>query len=149
VLDLRHAPDVASTLGTAIAAKATEMPSASPVALLAHAAGATSAKFPSQKTDETPHTRGPGPDPSAEPDQYGVLKITADPRAALELSGPHFHQLGQTPIVGLRVQAGKYLIVFRNDTFGTPVSAQVMVVAGGNRSVHADFRQAEPAVSVR
>jgi hypothetical protein len=29
------------------------------------------------------------------------------------------------------------------------VSTQVMVVAGATRSVHADFRQAEPAVTVR
>jgi serine/threonine-protein kinase len=153
VLDLQHAPDAAPVLGTAIATKAAETPSAGPVlpALAQPVAVAASAKFSSQKTDETTHTRGPGPgkEPSADPDQFGILKITADPRAAFEVSGPHFHQFGQTPIVGLRVQAGKYVIVFRNDTFGTPVSAQLMVVAGGNRSVHADFRQAEPAVSVR
>jgi serine/threonine protein kinase len=151
VLGLRHSPVAAPALDTSNVPKVLETPSASPVqtALARAVAGAMSAKLPAQKTDETSRTHGPGTDPSAESDQYGVLKITADPRAVLEVSGPHFHQLGQTPIVGLRVQAGKYLIVFRNDTFGTPVSAQVMVVAGGNRSVHADFRQAEPTVNVR
>ena len=93
--------------------------------------------------------RSPAPGASSEAEEFGLLKVTADPRAAVELSGPHFHQLGQTPIVGMKVPTGRYQVVFRNDTFGTPVSAQVVVVAGGTRSVHADFRQAEPTVSVR
>ena len=147
---LQHSPDGVPTLGTSNPPKAVETPSISPAQMaFPHVSiGLTNTRLPSQRADEI-HTRGPATDSSAQPDEYGLLKITADPRAALEVSGPHFHQLGQTPIVGLRVQAGKYLIVFRNDTFGTPVSAQVMVVAGGNRSVHADFRQAEPTVSVR
>jgi len=87
--------------------------------------------------------------PSAEPEQFGMLKITADPRAAVEVSGPHFHQLGQSPILGLKVPVGRYQVVFRNDTFGAPLTAQVTILTGVNRSVHADFRQAEPAVSVR
>ena len=111
-------------------------------------AATTNAKLAPQKADETARSRNPPGDASAAPDQLGVLKITADPRAEVEVNGPHFHQLGQTPIVGLKVMVGKYQIVFRNDTFGAPVTAQVMVVAGGSRSVHADFRQAEPAVSV-
>ncbi|HEY0469844.1 MAG TPA: hypothetical protein VGC79_36915, partial [Polyangiaceae bacterium] len=72
----------------------------------------------------------------------------ADPRAAVEISGPHFQKLGQSPMFGLRVPAGKYQVVFRNDTFGAPLSAQVMILAGVQRSVHADFRQAEPQVSI-
>lgn len=86
---------------------------------------------------------------SADPDEFGVLRITADPRAAVEVSGLNVHELRQTPVLGLKVPAGKYQIIFRNDTFGTPVRAQAMVVAGATRSVHADFRQAEPAVTVR
>jgi hypothetical protein len=86
--------------------------------------------------------------PGAEPSLFGLLKITADPRAAVEVSGPHFHQLGQSPMVGLKVPVGRYQVVFRNDTFGAPLSAQIMIVAGVNRSVHADFRQAEPTVSI-
>ncbi|HYQ17296.1 MAG TPA: hypothetical protein VEQ58_16100, partial [Polyangiaceae bacterium] len=66
-----------------------------------------------------------------------------------EISGPHFHQLGQSPMVGLKVPVGKYQVVFSNDTFGAPLSAQVMILSGVSRSVHADFRQAEPSVSVR
>ncbi len=109
---------------------------------------APNAKGAPQKGDEArPHS--PAPEASEDPEQFGWLKVTADPRAACELSGPHFHQLGQTPIMGLKVPTGRYQVVFRNDTFGTPVTAQVVVVAGGTRSVHADFRQAEPAVTVR
>ena len=101
-----------------------------------------------QKSGETPRSANAHPDSSADPDQYGVLRITADPRATIEVSGSNFHELKQTPVLGLKVPSGKYQIVFRNDTFGTPVNAQVMVVAGASRSVHADFRQAEPTVSV-
>ena len=88
------------------------------------------------------------PAASAEPEQFGLLKVTADPRAAVEVSGPHFHQVGQSPLLGLRVPVGRYQVVFRNETFGAPLNAQVMILSGVSRSVHADFRQAEPAVSV-
>jgi len=117
---------------------------------------------PSQKAELVAHTRaaasttaassgaatsGAASSLDSEP-QFGLLKVTADPRALVEVSGPHFHQAGQSPLVGLKVPVGKYQIVFRNDTFGAPLSAQVMVLSGVSRSVHADFRQAEPAVSV-
>ncbi|MEI9937039.1 MAG: protein kinase [Pseudomonadota bacterium] len=104
-----------------------------------------------QKTEEIARVRVPPSSaaPSAEPEQFGVLKITADPRASVEVSGPHFHQLGQSPIFGLKVPVGRYQVVFRNDTFGAPLNAQVLILSGVSRSVHADFRQAEPAVSVR
>lgn len=86
---------------------------------------------------------------SPEAEQFGVLKITADPGALVEINGPHFHQQARSPIAGLRVPVGKYAIVFRNDTFGAALSTQASVLAGVTRSVHADFRQAEPTVSVR
>jgi hypothetical protein len=78
-----------------------------------------------------------------------VLKLTADPRAIVEVTGPRFQRTGQSPIVGLKVPAGRYQVVFRNDTWGAPLGTQVVVVAGVSRSVHADFRLAEPAISVR
>ena len=90
-----------------------------------------------------------GPSAAAAAAPFGTLKITADPRAVVEVSGPEFHQSGQTPLIGLEVPTGKYQVVFRNDTFGAPLHAQVTIPSGVNRSVHADFRQAEPAVSVR
>jgi len=85
---------------------------------------------------------------SAELEAPGVLKVTADPRAAVELNGAQLHETRQTPVTGWKVPPGRYQLVFRNDTFGAPLTAQVVVVAGANRSVHADFRQAEPTVSV-
>ena len=103
----------------------------------------------SHKPEESAAIRAAVPTVGADPERLGVLKITADPRATVEVSGAHFHQFGQTPLVGLKVPVGRYQIVFRNDTFGVPLSAQVMVVAGAGRGVHADFRQAEPVISVR
>src|SRR6478609_4005704 len=120
------------------AAPGTPAPSPKPEPATAHAHSAPSA--PSAPISAAAS--------SAEPDQFGVLKVTADPRALVEVSGPHFHQAGQSPLIGLKVPVGKYQIVFRNDTFGAPLNAQVMILSGVSRSVHADFRQAEPAVSV-
>jgi serine/threonine-protein kinase len=101
-----------------------------------------------QRPAAVPLDRGPSPVSSA-PAEFGVLKITADPRANVVLTGPNFRQVGQSPMIGLKVPAGRYQVLFRNDTFGAPLNAQVTVASGMNRSVHADFRQAEPAVSVR
>ncbi|HEY4102831.1 MAG TPA: protein kinase [Polyangiaceae bacterium] len=101
-----------------------------------------------QKPSDAPRSANSAQSAAA-PAESGVLRITADPRASVEVSGAGFHDTRQTPLFGLRVPAGKYQIVFRNDTIGTPLSTQVMVVAGASRSVHADFRQAEPTVTVR
>ena len=149
-LPLAHAPDRAEVTPGALASAARSVaavPSATPAAL---APPETQNPKPGpQKAEEVAHVHAAVPVSSAQPEQFGALKITADPRATVEVSGAHFHQLGQSPLVGLRVPVGRYQIVFRNDTYGAPLSAQVMVVAGASRSVHADFRQAEPAVSVR
>ena len=138
-----------------VATRATSSASAHVDALVASALPKASSAFAprprnaSQKPEDTNHERTVVPAPSAEVEQLGALKVTSDPRADVEIDGPHFHQKGQSPIVGLKVPVGRYRVVFRNDTFGAPLATQVMVVAGASRSVHADFRQAEPAVSVR
>jgi serine/threonine-protein kinase len=98
---------------------------------------------------DSSHTRPPALAASAEPEQFGVLKLTADPRAVVEVSGPHFQRSAQSPVVGLKLPVGRYRVVFRNDTWGAPLGTQVVVVAGVSRSVHADFRLAEPTISVR
>ena len=102
-----------------------------------------------QKSAEIPQIASAPPEASADAEASGVLRITADPRAAIEMSGANFHALRQTPVLGLRVPAGTYQLVFRNETFGAPIRAEVTVVGGATRSVHADFRQAEPTVVVR
>jgi serine/threonine-protein kinase len=101
-----------------------------------------------QKTPEIPQPASLRPETSADAEQAGVLRITADPRASVEVSGANFHALRQTPVLGLKVPTGTYQLVFRNETFGAPINAQVTVVDGATRSVHADFRQAEPTVAV-
>ena len=125
------------------------LPAASETPVVAAPAAVQSSRPASRKAAESAPIRTAVPGASAGPEPVGALKITADPRATVEVSGAHFQQFGQTPLVGLKVPVGRYQIVFRNDTFGAPLSAQVMVVAGATRSVHADFRQAEPAISVR
>jgi eukaryotic-like serine/threonine-protein kinase len=136
----------ASARPPALAVVSAESTPEPPRATPSTALPATSTK----KNEEAPrfHALASGV-PSAEPAQFGLLKITADPRAAVEISGPRFHQRGESPMVGLKVPVGRYRVVFRNDTFGAPLSSEVMILTGVNRSVHADFRQAEPAISVR
>jgi hypothetical protein len=102
-----------------------------------------------QKNADIPAIASVRAETSADAEPSGVLRITADPRAAIEVSGANFHALRQTPVLGLKVPSGTYQLVFRNETFGTPIQAQVTVVAGATRSVHADFRQAEPTIAVR
>ncbi|HTA92559.1 MAG TPA: protein kinase [Polyangiaceae bacterium] len=138
-----------SPLADSVAAAAKPASSGPPSATKAIRAALLTSKPPPQKLGESTRMTNAHSAASSDPDQLGVLRITADPRAAVEVSGPTFHDLRQTPVLGFKVPAGKYQIIFRNDTFGTPVSTQVMVVAGATRSVHADFRQAEPAVTVR
>jgi len=102
-----------------------------------------------QKGAEIPQIASDRAEASVDAEPSGVLRITADPRASIEVSGANFHALRQTPVLGLRVPTGTYQLVFRNETFGAPIQAQVTVVGGATRSVHADFRQAEPTVAVR
>ena len=110
---------------------------------------APASRSPLQRSADSPRPRASASAAPAPPEQFGVLKITADPGADVVVTGPHFQQAGHSPILGLKLPIGKYRIAFRNDTFGAALGAEVMVVAGVSRSVHADFRQAEPAVSVR
>ena len=98
---------------------------------------------------DAPRARVAASAASAEPEQFGALKLTADPPAFVEVSGPHFQRSARSPIVALKVPVGRYQVVFKNDTWGAPLGTQVVVVAGVSRSVHADFRLTEPAISVR
>jgi hypothetical protein len=49
----------------------------------------------------------------------------------------------------LKLASGVYVLTFRNDTYGQPVVTRVTLAPGVARSVHVDFREAEPRVSVR
>jgi hypothetical protein len=77
------------------------------------------------------------------------LRLTADPQATVTVVGAHVSQTHLTPVSSLKLPPGAYSVTFRSPTFGAPVVAQVELSPGASRSVHADFRAAEPTVSVR
>jgi len=78
-----------------------------------------------------------------------ALRLTADPGARVRVLGRGFERALTTPVRELRLPAGAYTITFENVTYAAPVRAEVIVEEGARRSVHADFREAEPRVSVR
>jgi len=86
---------------------------------------------------------------SADVAALGQLRLTADPQATVTIVGARVSQTHVTPVPGLKLPPGSYSLTFRSPTFGAPVAAQVELSAGVLRSVHADFRAAEPTVSVR
>jgi eukaryotic-like serine/threonine-protein kinase len=78
-----------------------------------------------------------------------LLRLTADPRASVTIVGARVSQTHATPVSSLKLPPGSYSVTFRSPTFGAPVVTQVELDAGTSRSVHADFRAAEPTVTVR
>jgi hypothetical protein len=83
------------------------------------------------------------------PERSGTLRLTADPEAVVSIDGEGLHQTRTTPVRSLALKPGTYRITFRNGTYGPPVAAPVTVTTGSARSVHVDFRQVEPRVTVR
>jgi hypothetical protein len=77
------------------------------------------------------------------------LRLTADPPASVSLQGASGLRAFTTPVRELSVPPGVYVLTFRNDTDGMPVVTRVNMEAGAERSVHVDFREVEPRVSVR
>lgn len=91
--------------------------------------------------------RSPGSEEA--PAASGRIRLTADPPASVTLQGPSGLRAFTTPVRDLSLPPGVYVVTFRNDTYGMPVVARVNVDADGERSVHVDFREVEPRVSVR
>jgi len=91
----------------------------------------------------------PPPTPAMPVVESGTLKLTADPPAVVTVEGPGFSQTSPTPLRSLPVPPGTYRVTFRSETYGSPVTSQVTLVAGARRSVHADFRAAVPTITVR
>jgi eukaryotic-like serine/threonine-protein kinase len=92
------------------------------------------------------------PPGSASPDEVAataLLRLTADPKASVTIVGARVSQTHVTPVSSLKLPPGSYSVAFRSPTFGAPVVAHVDLPAGTSRSVHADFRAAEPTVTVR
>jgi serine/threonine protein kinase len=77
------------------------------------------------------------------------LQLTSDPPASVGLRGSGQNRRLSTPVRELRLPAGAYTVTFESATYGVPVSTRVVIEEGTRRSVHADFREAEPKITVR
>jgi hypothetical protein len=75
--------------------------------------------------------------------------LTADPVARVSVHGEGLSRVLTTPVRELKLPAGAYTVRFESATYGSPVSTHVTLLDGAMRSVHADFREAEPRISVR
>jgi hypothetical protein len=77
------------------------------------------------------------------------LRLTADPPAVVSVEGDGFEQTSTTPVRGLSLRPGAYRVTFRNETYRSPVATRIVLEPGGERSLHADFRAAEPRITQR
>jgi serine/threonine-protein kinase len=97
--------------------------------------------------------RVPASAPTAEPEPpppavaSATLRLTADPPAMVSVEGGGFEQTSTTPVRGLSLKPGAYRVTFRNETYRSPVATRVVLEPGAERSVHADFRAAEPQIT--
>lgn len=89
---------------------------------------------------------GSSSDPALAP---ATLRLTADPPAMVTVEGAGVSRTTPTPVAALALSPGSYRVVFRNETYGPPVATRVELQAGVLLRVHADFREAEPRVTVR
>jgi serine/threonine-protein kinase len=89
------------------------------------------------------------PAPSSAQNARASLQLTSDPPASVGLRGPGQNRRLSTPVRELWLPAGAYTVTFESATYGVPVSTRVVIEEGTRRSVHADFREAEPKITVR
>jgi eukaryotic-like serine/threonine-protein kinase len=122
--------------------------SAKPAASVPRAASsAASEKSARASVEAAPSARvDAAGEPNARP---ATLRLTADPPAMVTVEGAGVSRTTPTPVAGLELVPGSYRVVFRNETYGPPVATRVELVAGALLRVHADFREAEPRVTVR
>ena len=111
---------------------------------------ANAAQAPTPPSPASSGARDTSP-PAVSPEHValGILRLTADPGALVSVTGAGFSQTNPTPVRSLAVPPGSYRIVFRSETYGAPVATEVTLAPGARRSIHADFRAAEPSVIVR
>ncbi len=115
---------------------------------------------PRSKPPETPPANSAPPPPkepipskpkprAAESAAPATLRLTADPPAEVTVEGEGVTKTFTTPVRALSLKAGTYRVTFRNATYGPPVATRVTLLDGRAQVVHADFREAEPRVTVR
>ncbi|MCB9585471.1 MAG: protein kinase [Polyangiaceae bacterium] len=75
--------------------------------------------------------------------QDATLNLTSMPPSQVSVGG---RARGTTPIMGLKLAPGAYLVVFTNPTLGERVPAQIQLKAGQSKRVHVDFTGATPRV---
>jgi serine/threonine-protein kinase len=124
-----------------IAPDSPKQPPAVPLPSTRRSAAPPSSSVPSA----TPST----PDAPAAPVASATLRLTADPPAVVSVEGDGVEQTSTTPVRGLTLRPGVYRVTFRNETYRSPVATRVVLEPGGERSIHADFRAAEPRITQR
>jgi hypothetical protein len=77
------------------------------------------------------------------------LKLTSDLPAVVTVRGGGVSETRSTPVRALRVPSGSYTVTFSSETYSAPIATRLTIEPGASRSVHADFRDAVPKVSVR
>jgi serine/threonine-protein kinase len=155
-------PTLASAAPSAAAAETTAVlavvspPPRTPEAAPSHSArpaAAPGVPAPGAGQDSRPASTttsaAPAPVAASERAAESTLRLTADPQAVVSVSGNGFSQTSATPVRALVLAPGSYRIVFRSETYGAPVTTEVTLAPGARRSIHADFRSAEPSVIVR
>jgi eukaryotic-like serine/threonine-protein kinase len=108
-------------------------------------------------SERRPVAPPPSSAPSSPPATSGLpvvaasatLRLTADPPAVVSVKGDGFEQTSSTPVSGLSLRPGVYLVTFRNETSRAPVSTRVVLESGTESRVHADFRAAVPLITQR
>ena len=97
----------------------------------------------------SPVASAPSPASAGEAIAEATLRLTSDPPGVVSVEGAGFSQTSATPVRSLLLTPGTYRVTFRSETYGAPVTTQVTLDAGARRNVHADFRAAQPAITVR
>jgi serine/threonine-protein kinase len=137
---------------TPVAAHGNAPPIAGGTAAPSHPVPRGNASARASTTAETPPSsvgeRAPAAAERA-PTPEATLRLTSDPPSAVSVEGGGFSQTSSTPVRALSLPAGNYRVIFRSETYGSPVATQVALAAGVRRSVHADFRAAVPTITVR
>lgn len=158
-VSLRASPEATPSAGVASSLQPVVNGQAPPVAVAPASAAALNSAPPVGVVPSAPASSRSTPGkavaapPAAVPAGHvagaAQLRLTADPQASVTVVGARISQTHATPVRGLQLPAGSYSITFRSPTFGAPVVAQVELAVGALRSIHADFRAAEPTVTVR